>query len=145
MEMPRAADLADGSAMVLIGLRGREAVGFLWAERRAGSSAAVLHDCVATTADNTSIAEADLKLVAQLGEGRCRGTGLGVVLVWVRRNERRRGLASSLVDKARELLCRSSIGGMAFSQPTTSGFAFAAKYTAGAHDGRVPVYEPACA
>lgn len=143
MEMPKTADLADGSAMVLIGLRGREAVGFLWVERRAGS-AAVLHERMPMAADGADGAQADIEPVAQ-GERRCRGAGLGVVLIWARRTERRRGLASALVEKARELFGRSSewgvdAGDLAFSQPTNSGFAFAAKYTSGSRNGSVLVY-----
>eukprot|EP00913_Durusdinium_trenchii_P021852 g20533.t1 len=51
---------------------------------------------------------------------------LGVALVWVRRRERRRGLATALVDCLRRLNGGATV---AFSQPTDLGFAFATRYS----------------
>eukprot|EP00933_Yihiella_yeosuensis_P039517 TRINITY_DN33581_c0_g1_i1.p1 TRINITY_DN33581_c0_g1~~TRINITY_DN33581_c0_g1_i1.p1 ORF type:complete len:353 (+),score=80.43 TRINITY_DN33581_c0_g1_i1:44-1102(+) len=76
---------------------------------------------------------------------------LGIALVWVRRSERRRGLATSLVDAARLLAEEGCSFGsvpskfsvsVAFSQPTNLGIAFARQYEASRSRDEVLLYEP---
>ncbi|CAK9059428.1 unnamed protein product [Durusdinium trenchii] len=65
---------------------------------------------------------------------------LGVALVWVRRRERRRGLATALVDCLRRLNGGATV---AFSQPTDLGFAFATRYSRQQRFDSPMVYDPA--
>jgi len=85
--------------------------------------------------------------VAELPNGHGKvNSQLGVALVWVRRVERRRGVASTLLDAA-----RVSLGGLgspavprgsvAFSQTTDAGSALASRYL-DMDASKVPIYTP---
>lgn len=122
IDPPQLDSVAAGVSVVLLGLRGSVVVGLVWAERAATA-----------TLDNDP--------------DHTRRARLGIALVWVRRSERRRGLATALVDAARRLAAGPgtapvAIGEVAFSQPTLHGAAFASKYTEQAHAGQVLVYQP---
>merc|ERR1711879_800940 len=67
---------------------------------------------------------------------------IGVEVIWVRKSARRRGLATVLVDAARESTAKFGEkplprNAVAFSQPTDMGSAFARGYSLGpAFDGQ---------
>jgi hypothetical protein len=66
--------------------------------------------------------------------GPARPAALGVARVWVAPGHRRCGLAVQLLDAARRTFARPLVvarRALAFSQPTASGFALAARYQAG--------------
>lgn len=132
LDLPSGERLANGSAWLLMALKGREVLGLLSAERIAGTSSACL-DSSGSGMKQKSEADASK---ADIGQ-RTKPT-LGVAVVWVRRRERRRGLATSLVDCLRRL---NGGGSVAFSQPTELGFNFASSYSCRQHTGPL-VYDP---
>mmetsp|Transcript_82395 Transcript_82395/g.215042 ORF Transcript_82395/g.215042 Transcript_82395/m.215042 type:complete len:273 (+) Transcript_82395:65-883(+) len=143
LELPSAEALSAGSCAILLALRGRDVLGVLWAERIAGADL-----CFASSmCDGGAGAPAACSEVS-LGRSAAREEpALGVVLLWSRRSERKRGTATRLVDAARSLCARAgaapvSLDKLAFSQPTDSGLAFAKRYLGGAHGGDVLVYHP---
>jgi len=196
---PNADDVASGAAFLLLGLRGKEVVGLLSAERlgaghvvqRAGRDsmdALSFSPGSSSTAGNSqgpwdlepttpspgkkrkdSARDKDAKIgldgegSASLGQA---SFPLGIAVVWVRRSERRRGLATSMVEAARHLAAGAAPGckraaeltwaaapkvatalPVAFSQPTDLGMAFASSYTtsfvqAAAEAPGVLVYTP---
>lgn len=131
LDPPALEAVSGGQSMLLLGLRGREIVGLIWAKptRTAQLCAtnATLDDIQRTAGVRTTI---------------------GVEIIWVRRSERRRGVATALVDAVREQA--ASFGGLpvpreavAFSQPTEMGSSFAGSYSKSAsRNGRVLVYQP---
>lgn len=63
----------------------------------------------------------------------CRGqAAVGVAVIWVARRERRRGLATAMVDSLR---CSAPV---AFSQPTELGWSFASSYSRRSYGLDVP-------
>lgn len=132
LDLPSGERLANGSAWLLMALKGREVLGLLSAERIAGTSSACL-DSSGSGMKQKSETDASK---ADIGQ-RTKPT-LGVAVVWVRRRERRRGLATSLVDCLRRL---NGGGSVAFSQPTELGFNFASSYSCRQHTGPL-VYDP---
>jgi len=162
LDLPTPADICAGTSVVLLGLRGRGVVGFLLVE---SVNSAVVMDVEAqvgcdasgeeVTADPTAAGlltcELDLPMDIDT-QGKVpdrQRVALGIRLMWVRRCERRRGVATALVDAARKLA-----GGpgappvplelVGFSQPTRQGLSFAARYQGASRGGRVFVYSPAC-
>uniref|UniRef100_A0A7R9ZX41 N-acetyltransferase ESCO acetyl-transferase domain-containing protein n=1 Tax=Pyrodinium bahamense TaxID=73915 RepID=A0A7R9ZX41_9DINO len=140
LDQPAPERVAAGAAAVLLGLRGRKVVGLLWAERL---EAGQLVECVS---EGTACGGA-LQGAALGRRSPSARAALGVVLVWVRRSERRRGLATAMVDA----MCRYAAGpgcrpvpreAVAFSQPTDMGLAFARSYSDTIHGGGVLVYHP---
>lgn len=136
LDPPAPSAAAAGECAMLLALRGREVVGLLWAER--ATSAALLE---ADEADSHGGATETAPQVP---------VQLGVALVWVRRSERRRGLATAMLDAARS--CMAPFGAavvskaaVAFSQPTSMGAALACGYSGAYHAKRVPVYCPSWA
>lgn len=128
----------DSPEQLLLALRGRRVVGLLWAERVSGARLVEVADVEAS--DNMLDNEAAVQLAGI-------AASLGVALIWVRRSEQRRHLATSLVDAARKaganLGCAEiPLEQVAFSQPTTQGFAFASRYLQKARSGKVLVYVP---
>eukprot|EP00928_Gymnodinium_smaydae_P089284 TRINITY_DN73274_c0_g1_i1.p1 TRINITY_DN73274_c0_g1~~TRINITY_DN73274_c0_g1_i1.p1 ORF type:complete len:283 (-),score=51.95 TRINITY_DN73274_c0_g1_i1:37-885(-) len=144
---------AADPAAIFLALRGKEAVGLLVAERVVN----------AELFETKPLADADEAM--RLAEPAKTGTNeevLGINLVWVRRTERRKGLATLLLDVARQqakealatqlpstLLPPSTqspamlpLARVAFSQPTSDGFRLAARYAGPARDGKVLVYQP---
>lgn len=132
LDLPSGERLANGSAWLLMALKGREVLGLLSAERIAGTSSACL-DSSGSGMKQKSETDASK---ADIGQ-RTKPT-LGVAVVWVRRRERRRGLATSLVDCLRHF---NGGGSVAFSQPTELGFNFASSYSCRQHTGPL-VYDP---
>mmetsp|Transcript_95710 Transcript_95710/g.167127 ORF Transcript_95710/g.167127 Transcript_95710/m.167127 type:complete len:203 (-) Transcript_95710:38-646(-) len=136
---PTLEKIEPGQTTILLGLRGREVCGLLWAERLEAEKIELWE---ATKASNEA---GSLPLGASVG----LRASLGINLIWVRRSERRRGLARALVDAAR---ARTQILGstaptpveeVAFSETTDQGFAFAASYLADARGGgRVLTFRP---
>eukprot|EP00435_Cladocopium_sp_Y103_P027147 s5134_g6.t1 len=139
LDLPSGERLANGSAWLLMALKGREVLGLLSAERIAGTASACLDSSGLTGMKQKS--ETDTSK-ADIGQ-RTKATEptLGVAVVWVRRRERRRGLATSLVDCLRRL---NRGGSVAFSQPTELGFNFASSYSCRQqHTSEGPlVYDP---
>jgi len=131
--------------MLFLGLRGRDVVGLLWTERITGERTAEVHP-----SDRMDIIEAGLDAGGAIPARRSGCASIGVALVWVRRAERRRGLATALVDVARQ---RGAYVGLppipleqvAFTQPTQQGLNFAARYAGAVRGGNVLVYRPSWA
>ncbi|CAJ1393375.1 unnamed protein product [Effrenium voratum] len=150
LELPSAERLANHSAWLLLALRGKEVLALLSAERVPASWAAISPESASRTALTCDKQKSIAAPLQPHSEGavadheartppRRAGFALGVAVVWVRRRERRRGLATALVDCAR----RISGGAVAFSQPTELGFAFASAYTRHRGSTSLPlVYEP---
>lgn len=142
---PSCADIAAGRSVVLLGLRGRAVVGVVWAEWV--PSTASLHGMSSPDEDVDLDSAATRVVGATVAE-----PYLGVALVWVRRSEQRKGLATALVEAARKSAAGCPLLGsagpavplerLAFSQPTNEGFAFASRFLRTAHHGRVLVYQP---
>mmetsp|Transcript_64504 Transcript_64504/g.185458 ORF Transcript_64504/g.185458 Transcript_64504/m.185458 type:complete len:271 (+) Transcript_64504:71-883(+) len=133
---PDAGSVAAGSSAVLLALRGRQVAGLIWLERIAK----------ATLVAADGVAEEGAAMPPKAAEV---PASLGVVLIWVRRTERRKGLASAMLDAARG--CLASIGAppvpveqVAFSQTTDMGSLFARRYIGQAHQGAVLQYTPVC-
>lgn len=84
------------------------------------------------------------------GEGReASGRGVGVRLVWTRKQSRRRGIATKLLDCARSQIIRGYViprKDLAFTPPTVDGTAFIKNYTkcteVGVYDTDVPKEPP---
>jgi hypothetical protein len=137
LALPSANDIASGRCSFFLSLRGKEVLGLLSAEHcslsqvsrhRISSRAAALgaKEEVAGTGIDQALANESL---------------LGIALIWVRRSERRRGVATSLLDAARQA-SGVSRDHVAFSQPTELGFSFAAAYEASGVKNDILVYEP---
>lgn len=143
LELPSAEALSAGSCAIILALRGRDLLGLLLVERIAGADL-----CFASSMCDGGAAAAAACSEESLGRTAVREEpALGVVLVWSRRSERKRGTATRLVDAARSLCAGAGaapvpLGKLAFSQPTDSGLAFAKRYLGGAHGGDVLVYQP---
>lgn len=140
IDLPEASALAAGASAVILGLRGREVAGLLWAERPAAAAGLV-------EIEGEGSKERTSEEPASTAAGSQRCARLGVALIWVRKAERRRGLATALVDAARCHL--AGLGEppvpseeVAFSQPTDLGRAFAGHYTRPACGGKILVYRP---
>eukprot|EP00931_Biecheleriopsis_adriatica_P103401 TRINITY_DN78244_c0_g1_i1.p1 TRINITY_DN78244_c0_g1~~TRINITY_DN78244_c0_g1_i1.p1 ORF type:complete len:317 (-),score=47.18 TRINITY_DN78244_c0_g1_i1:176-1126(-) len=193
LELPSAERIASGVAWLLLGLRGKEVVAMMSAERLGPSAG--LHfaaDCSTppplairedgrpskqpgrctdsakegvgmsktlqqhTRAESTARDRGEVRTPSprRRHASGCQETTLGVALIWVRRAERRRGIATALINAARHLA--GSAGGsrdmtVAFSEPTDLGFAFASAYTSSKEAARsssmpstkLVVYQPA--
>eukprot|EP00927_Polykrikos_kofoidii_P062877 TRINITY_DN57676_c0_g1_i1.p1 TRINITY_DN57676_c0_g1~~TRINITY_DN57676_c0_g1_i1.p1 ORF type:complete len:277 (+),score=40.55 TRINITY_DN57676_c0_g1_i1:240-1070(+) len=130
--------------ILLMGLRGRIVVGLLWAERVAAHrvfEVADVSDC------GKSHGSGCVSTTASHGDQHKQVAVLGVALIWVRRGEQRRGLATALVNAARRqpatFGCQDvALEEVAFSQPTDQGFEFASRYLHCARKGKVLIYEP---
>mmetsp|Transcript_44545 Transcript_44545/g.92789 ORF Transcript_44545/g.92789 Transcript_44545/m.92789 type:complete len:277 (+) Transcript_44545:57-887(+) len=140
IDLPEAGALAAGASAVLLGLRGREVTGLLWAERPA--AAAGLLEIEGNGSEERNSEEPAATIAASRECAR-----LGVALIWVRKAERRRGLATALVDAARCHL--AGLGAphvppeqVAFSQPTDLGRLFAGHYSRAARAGKILIYRP---
>ncbi|TPP49957.1 ESCO1/2 acetyl-transferase family protein [Leishmania donovani] len=103
-----------------------------------------------TTEDNTTVAaalgtsdsssclvtvEGQLRAqVTRVGDSWCTGTPLcGVRLMWVSPASRGRGVAYSMIERARHAVCYGFVvppEHVAFSEPTAMGSAFARRYQA---------------
>lgn len=143
LDPPTCEALASGACTVLLGLRAREVVGLVWVEWAAEAELLLegRNPGGASLPDEVQVEGLPAEST-QAG-----GAALGVVLLWTRRAERRRGLATALVDAARQhaagvVAAPLPLAKVAFSQPTDSGFAFARRYCQGVHGGRVLIYHP---
>eukprot|EP00438_Fugacium_kawagutii_P025552 Skav222817 [mRNA] locus=scaffold1444:185244:187561:+ [translate_table: standard] len=145
-DLPSPERLANQSAYLLMALKGREVLGLLSAERIAvpcPDSLDKMKQKPQTESQQKPQTESQQASQAESLDGAQRAPAsptLGVAVVWVRRRERRRGLATSMVD------CLQRLGGchVAFSQPTELGFAFASSYCRRQHanvEGPL-VYDP---
>lgn len=156
LELPTAEAVASKTAWLLLALRGKEVLGLLSAERVGPTTCCELRESI--DGGRPEVQPAKRPRVDTQPAASKDDSVLGVALIWVRRSERRRGLASTLVDAARRLesQSRSTCAGgqaregavkVAFSQPTELGKAFATKYALakarGASDSSEPlVYQP---
>lgn len=150
LEAPSAAAITAGDCTVLLCLRSHEVIGLLWAEPAGKAelldSDEALGDSPSSVFGSSSNNRTDLSTSSQIA------VSIGVALIWVRRTERRRGHATSMLDAARR--CMTALGGaadsvplaeVAFSQPTSLGCAMARSYVQSVHHGKVPVYCPSWA
>mmetsp|Transcript_29574 Transcript_29574/g.92328 ORF Transcript_29574/g.92328 Transcript_29574/m.92328 type:complete len:271 (-) Transcript_29574:46-858(-) len=142
LDPPSPERVAAGAATVFLGLRGREVVGLIWAE-----SIGMLQrvECLPGGPSCESVASLGAGSSPDRRPGQAARAAIGVVLIWVRRSERRRGLATALVEAVRRHA--AGPGGrsvpreaVAFSQPTDLGLEFARGYAGAAHGGQVRVY-----
>lgn len=147
LDPPTPEAVTAGASAILLGVRGREVVGLIWAERVDGPWCLRYADAEEEAAAPAAAATAGAAAALPAAERRAPRAALGVALVWVRRTERRRGLATALVDAARRQA--AVLGGrpvppeeVAFSQPTSLGLAFARQYAGDVHRGRALVYQP---
>jgi len=122
LELPTAERLANQSAWLLMALKGREVLGLLSAERIRPDTS-TFFDSLESMSESQ---ESDISAMEGDIQPPKVKTTLGVAVVWVRRRERRRGLATSLVNCLRRL---NMGGSVAFSQPTDLGFSFASSYS----------------
>lgn len=150
--MSESAVTDPASSILLLGLRGRKVVGLLWAERVFAKTNAKLANGAERPAAVLEVRDPkDPEMVISREE---RPVVLGIRLIWVRRTEQRRGLASALVDAARQQspsaaaawgknISKVPLDEVAFSDPTGQGLAFAARYLQASRGGKVFVYQPA--
>jgi len=162
---------AGTAAAVLLALRGRQVLGLLWVERI--TNAEILHiaeeDAIGAPAASSAIATAGAGSLVSKASDVLSAAGdvtvndspkamaspvavratLGVALVWVRRTERRKGLATAMLDAARG--CMAGLGSppiplteVAFSQTTDMGSRLAKSYIGASHSGGVLMYSPSC-
>jgi len=137
LELPSVDRAVSGAAVVFLGLRGREVFALLVAESLPVGAAL---EVVGAPQDRDRLAQISEGQEASLAEqlpatNLSRRATLGVNLIWVRRTERRKGLATALVDAARRH-AGGNFGAasvpkteVAFSQPTEAGATFAARYS----------------
>eukprot|EP00929_Paragymnodinium_shiwhaense_P105854 TRINITY_DN70912_c0_g1_i1.p1 TRINITY_DN70912_c0_g1~~TRINITY_DN70912_c0_g1_i1.p1 ORF type:complete len:284 (-),score=46.44 TRINITY_DN70912_c0_g1_i1:239-1090(-) len=143
-ELPHSlGDPPSDSDQLLLALHGRRVVGLLWAER-VSMARLIEVDSMDASDDITESSAATSPEILQSTGGT---PALGVALMWVRRSEQRKNIATTMVDAMRAQA--SSLGRgdvpleqVAFSQPTTQGFAFAARYLHRVRGGKVLVYLP---
>lgn len=98
-DLPSPERLANQSAYLLMALKGREVLALLSAERIAGAVACP--DSVETKQKSQKSQKSQTDSLEQRVPRAPRApvaSTLGVAVVWVRRRERRRGLATSMVD-----------------------------------------------
>lgn len=142
LELPTAEAVASKTAWLLLALRGKEVLGLLSAERVGPSACCELRESESYESRPGAPPAKRPRLDSQSAAFKDDSV-LGVALIWVRRSERRRGLATTLVDAARRLESQSRaacVGGqaregtvaVAFSQPTELGKVFATKYSSAA-------------
>jgi len=137
--LPSAEALTSGASAILLALRGRQVLGLLWAERITSavlSSRTERRNCCDDGAPTASCQAAQVR------------ASIGVALVWVRRTERRRGVATALINAARATLAGAGstpvpVNEVAFSQTTRMGSDLAERYLGEVHQGDIPLYEPA--
>jgi hypothetical protein len=132
LALPSANDIASGRCSFFLSLRGKEVLGLLSAEHCS------LSQVSRHRISSTAAALVDKEEVVGSGANESL---LGIALIWVRRSERRRGVATSLLDAARQA-SGVSRDHVAFSQPTELGFSFAAAYEASGVKNDILVYEP---
>lgn len=130
-QLPQSKSLASGQCAVLLALRGRQVQGMICVER---------------------IANATIEKVSVVGEGGENAitvaASLGISLVWVRKTERKKGLASAMIVAARHLLANIGeppipLNRLAFSQTTDMGTLFA-QSVLGPNSRAIPIFVPAC-
>lgn len=135
LEPPTDEALASGRAFILLALQGRRVVGLVSAERLTPNQKV---QCMPDEdVSGLALVEPGVHL-----HGRPQIAALGISLIWVRRSDRRKGLARAMVDAARKISTlpgqvMASTDEVAFSQPTNLGFAFAKRYS-----GQALVYTP---
>mmetsp|Transcript_98152 Transcript_98152/g.194373 ORF Transcript_98152/g.194373 Transcript_98152/m.194373 type:complete len:196 (+) Transcript_98152:233-820(+) len=135
LEPPTKEALAEGRAFILLAVQGRRVVGLVSAERLTPDQKL---QCMPDE-DSPGLALVEPGVHPH---GIFQTAALGIFLIWVRRSERRKGLASAMVDVVRQVATlpgqvMASAGQVAFSQPTKLGFAFAKRYA-----GQALVYTP---
>lgn len=125
---PSVGDVASGTHIVLLALQSREVVGLVVAK----------YLDMSTPVD--IFRHRDEAPATRLSSG----NKLGIMLVWVRAAERRKGIARGLMNAIRRVGAGLGapplpLSAVAFSQPTTMGFVFASHYVGNGCEG-VPVY-----
>jgi len=139
--------ILQGTSIVLLAVQAREVIGVLWADVGAAN--------LYLEADGEAIQAAGDEAVMVAADSRrecCHP--VNVVLIWVRKVARRQGLATALVDIARQFAAQGRqtqpVGKdvVAFSQPTTQGLAFARHYHRPHFGGKTQLlnsdWQPSC-
>mmetsp|Transcript_60403 Transcript_60403/g.143998 ORF Transcript_60403/g.143998 Transcript_60403/m.143998 type:complete len:295 (-) Transcript_60403:231-1115(-) len=126
--------IASGTALLLLAVQAKEVVGLIWIE--VGHTTAYLEDIeVQAETEHGTACAGDENITLLPSSRRDLDDAVSVVLIWVRKSMRRHGIATALLDIARECaaaprLPRREIprDAVAFSQPTRQGLAFARQY-----------------
>lgn len=141
LALPSATDIASGRCSLFLSLRGKEVLGLLSAEHCSLSQ--VSRHRISSRAEALGAKEESIANISGCGVDPTLANEslLGIALIWVRRSERRRGVATSLLDAARQA-SGVSRDNVAFSQPTELGFSFATAYEASGVKNDILVYEP---
>lgn len=146
LDPPAARNVATGACVILLSLRKHEVVGLLWAEPII-TAQLVEAEPILDTENTMDEATSVPNIKGQLAKSRKVLATLGICFIWVQRSERRKGLATALVEAAR----RDAAGfgappvlveQVAFSQLTNLGLTFARKYLRAIHAGQVLIYNP---
>lgn len=140
LDPPATKNVATGTSIVLLSLRKHEVVGLLWAEP---IMRAQLVNTEHMMTDETTMPDFTEELV----ENKTVRAALGICLIWVKRSERRKGLATALVEAARRDAAELGahpvpVEQVAFSQLTSLGFTFARQYLRATHKGQILIYNP---